>query len=208
MGGAFLLTGCFNIQKPEEKIYDLLESVATTEKSFEEQQDPLVQLEKEEKTLYDEIISLGKKEQDKINQLSDSALENIDKRKKHMEMEQESLQASKKEFIELESLIEKLKDEKERDLAVLLNQTMMDRYRAHDELFSNYNLGLDHDKQLYELLKDKKTTINQLEKQIVEINDTYKKVIESNKEFNDLTKKYNETKLAFYKSAEIKIKTK
>ncbi|MFB6465734.1 YkyA family protein [Cytobacillus sp. Hz8] len=203
--GVLLLSGCFQKQTKEEQIYNLLESVASTEQMFEEQQNPLVDLEKNEKTLYDKIIALGKKEQGKINQLSDQALQNIKKRKEHMQKEQDSMEASEKEFKKLDQLLEDIKDEKEKKKAETLRQTMKDRYKMHDELYANYNKGLEYDKELYILFKNKNTTINQLEEQIVKINQTYEIVISNNENFNKLTKKYNEEKIAFYKEAKINV---
>lgn len=206
VSSVFLLTGCFG-QSPEEKIYEVLELVATAEKTFEEQQDPLVQLEKDEKVLYDKIISIGKKDQEQINQLSDTALDNIEKRKNLMQKEQESMDSSEKEFKKAEKLIDDIKNDQAKKEVEKLQDIMQDRYKTHDSLYENYNRGLEYDQQLYLLLKNKATNINQLEDQIVKINKTYGKVIKNKEDFNRLTKKYNETKLLFYKQAELNIKT-
>lgn len=201
-----LLSGCMYGKSPVEEIYEVLEEVVVMEKGFEEQQDPLVELEKDEKELYDKIISLGMKEFDEIVKLSDEALAIVDQRKEHMSIEQESIQNSQKEFQKIESLIEELEDQKVKDQANLLYSTMMQRYEIHDQLFKEYSKGLEYDAELYNLFKKEDITIEVLEEQITKINETYGQVLEENEKFNEATKQYNEIKLEFYKAAGLEIK--
>ncbi|MEH6905342.1 YkyA family protein, partial [Neobacillus drentensis] len=69
-----IIAGCTKEKTPVEKMYDVLEKVVSAEKVFEEQQNPLVTLEKREKEIYDQIIKLGMKEYDQIVKLSDEAV--------------------------------------------------------------------------------------------------------------------------------------
>ncbi|WP_394136975.1 YkyA family protein [Cytobacillus oceanisediminis] len=205
--GAIFLTGCMNQPTPEEKIYEVLENVVAEEKTFEEQQDPLVNLEKKEKELYDKIIALGMKEFDEITKLSDEASSIVDQRKDHMEKEQESIQASKEEFETLLPIIKEIEDKKLQEKSKELYEIMMDRYKIHDVLYKDYTEALEYDKELYAMFKKEDLSLEQLEEQISKINDMYENILDSNKQFNEKTKEYNEAKLAFYKEAGLQIKT-
>jgi hypothetical protein len=46
-----IFAGCTKEKTPEEKMYTVLEKVVAAEKEFEEQQNPLVTLEKKEKVI-------------------------------------------------------------------------------------------------------------------------------------------------------------
>lgn len=203
--GFIFLSGCVNQTSTVDEMYTVLEKVVEKEQVFEEQQDPLVELERQEKEIYSNIIKLGMKEFDQIVKLSNEALAIVDKRKEHMQLEEDSIQASKEEFEKLSPLIAELEDEKIKTQASALFETMMNRYSTHDTLYANYNKGLDYDRELYQMFQKEDLSIDQLEEQITKINDAYKIVLDSNEKFNEETKKYNETKLQFYKAAGIEI---
>ncbi|MCS0791195.1 YkyA family protein [Cytobacillus firmus] len=205
--GSFILAGCMNSPDPEEKIYDVLENVVAKEKDFEKQQEPLVKLEKREKELYDKIINLGMKDFEEIKKLSDEASSIVEQRVTHMEKEQESIQASKKEFETLSPNIEEIEDQKLKDKAKELYEIMMERYKIHDALYEDYSKATQLDKELYAMFKKEDLTLEQLEGQVSKINDMYEKILDSNKQFNEKTKEYNEAKLDFYKEAGLEIKT-
>ncbi|KAF0820178.1 MULTISPECIES: YkyA family protein [unclassified Cytobacillus] len=205
---AILLSGCINEQKPEEKVYDVLEKVVEKEKDFEKQQEPLVKLETREKQLYDKIINLGMKDFEEIKKLSDEASAIVVQRKEHMEKEQKSILASKKEFESLSPVIEEIESQKLKDRAKELQEIMMDRYKIHDTLYQDYSNALQLDKELYAMFKKEDLTLDQLENQISKINEMYEKILSSNKQFNEKTKEYNEAKLDFYKEAGLEINTK
>jgi hypothetical protein len=201
----FVLGGCMNKETPGEKAYSILEKTAEAEDGFEKQQDPLVKLEKQEKELYDQIIALGMKEFDQVKNLSDEALEAVGKREELMNKEQESIDASKEEFAPLEDIIPDIEDKEAKESAEELYKVMMDRYSVHDQLYSEYKKGLELDKELYSLFKKEDLTMEQLEAQIDKINQSYDQLMVHNKEFNELTKKYNEIKISFYKQAGVEV---
>lgn len=199
------LAGCLNTNSTVNDIHALLESVVEMEQEFENQQDPLVELEKEEKEIYSKIISLGMKEFDQIVTLSNEASAIVAKRLEHMDKEATSIEASKKEFEKIEPLIEKIEDAELKKKATELKSTMMERYETHSTLYENYMNGLTYDKELYQMFQKEDLSIDPLEEQIEKINNSYKLVLESNKEFNDLTQRYNEIKFDLYKTAGIEI---
>lgn len=205
VAGALSLAGCMNKQTPEEKMFDELEKVVSVEKVFEEQQEPLVKLEKQEKQIYEQIISLGMKEYDQIVKLSDEALKIVDKRKGHIDKEKESITESEKEFESVTSIIEEIEDSSVKKQATQLQKTMEKRYEIHGELYKNYNEGLQYDKELYEMLKNKELSFEKLEEQINKVNQVYETVLKNNQKFNDITDQYNKEKMAFYKEAGIEV---
>lgn len=203
---SFSLTGCLGLKNPEDKIFKILEDAAEEETSFEQQQNPLIELEKKEKDLYDKIISLGSKEHEEIVKLSDDALTAVSERKKHIDKEQQSLKKSKEKFEKASPLISDIKDTDLKSQANQLYEIMMQRYEIHDELYENYLLGIKYDTELYKMLKNKAVSLEQLEDQITKINSTYEKVLNANKQFNEKTKKYNDSKMTFYKKAGFNVK--
>lgn len=192
------LSGCSPFQSTPEKIHEVLEDVVEKEALFEEQQEPLVQLEKDEQRIYGEIMELGTKNIEDIVKKADEAIETVDKRKVHMENEQKSLEQSEEEFIRLKPLIEKIDEKQLKSKADKLYSVMTERYRTHDELYNAYTQGLEQDKNLYNMLKAEERSLGELEEQIVKINQIYEQVITANEKFNELTKEYNDTKHSFY----------
>lgn len=203
-----IISGCANRATPVEKMYAILENVVESEKVFEAQQDPLVDLERKEKELYEKIISLGLKEYNEISRLSDEASQIVDQREDHMAKEEESIKASEKEFKTIEPLLEEIKDPELIEISQKLYNIMLERYSIHEELYNNYAAAIDLDKQLYAMFKQKDLQINDLEDQIIKINEAYGKIIEENKKFNEKTKQYNELKLSFYNESGLNVKIK
>lgn len=203
--GVLSLAGCLDRQTPEEKMFDQLEKVVSIEKVFEDQQDPLVELEKQEKKIYEEIITLGMKEYDQIVKLSDDALKIADQRNEHIDKEKESIRESEKEFKKVDAVIKEIKDSSLKKQASVLQKTMEERYEIHDVLYKNYKQGLQYDKELYEMLKDKQLSFEKLEEQINKVNKVYEIVLKNNQEFNEKTDQYNKEKMDFYKNAGIEL---
>ncbi|MBT2683555.1 YkyA family protein [Bacillus sp. ISL-37] len=207
MAGVFSLAGCLDKQSPEEKMFEALEKVVSIEKGFEDQQDPLVELEKKEKEIYEQIISLGMKEYDQIVKLADEALAIADKRAEHIDKEKESIDESEKEFGNVDKIIDEIDDSNLKKQATELQATMKERYGIHDKLYENYKQGLQYDKELYEMLKDKELSFEKLEEQINKVNEVYEIVLNNNQEFNEKTDQYNQEKMDFYKKAGIEVST-
>jgi uncharacterized coiled-coil DUF342 family protein len=203
-----LLSGCFWQESAVDKMYQTLENVVDAEKGFEDQQEPLVKLEKNEKDIYEKIISLGSKDQDQIAKLSDEAKEILAKRKERMELEQKSLVSSKKEFEKITPLIDELDDSEVNKKADELSKIMNERYEIHNKLYKLYIQGIKYDSEIYEMFKSKDVTMEQLDDLITKSNETSKLVLETNEKFNQQTNKYNKAKLAFYKKAGLNVKTK
>jgi hypothetical protein len=196
------IAGCTAKQNdPTEKVYTILENVVAKEQVFEKQQEPLVALEKKEKGLYAQILKLGMKEYDQIAQLADEALASADKRKELIEKETASLKESEIEFQKVANVKKDFKNPDLEKLVEDLFQIMVNRYRAHDELYKQYTEGIQYDKELYSMFKNKDIHLEDLENQVKKVNESYKKVNEENQKFNQYTEEYNDKKLSFYKKA-------
>ncbi|MEH7108027.1 YkyA family protein [Bacillus sp. JJ1764] len=199
-----ILSGCVNKKTPVEKMNDVLEEVVTKEKNFEEQQEPLVTSEKNEKEIYNKIIGLGMKEYNQIVKLSDQAIVSANNRKNYMEKETNSLKESEKEFKKIKSIKGEFDNPDLKRIIDELYEIMMQRYRAHDDLYQAYSEGINNDQQLYEMFKNKNVMLKDLQLQVNKINESYKKVNEANENFNKLTEEYNKKKSMFYKKSGLK----
>ncbi|WP_260471856.1 YkyA family protein [Bacillus sp. HMF5848] len=195
------IIGCSRGPSAEEEVYAQLEKVVTLEEVFEQQQEPLVALEQQEKEIYNEIIALSMKEFDKIVSLSKEAIAITNKRQEHLNKEKESIEAAKVAFEKTKASIDTIKEEALKKQALELYELMKGRYEAYDELYTHYQEALSEDKKLYEMFQNEDLTLDVLETQINKINEMYDKVIAANERFNDFTNKYNNSKLDFYKAA-------
>ncbi|WP_156187440.1 YkyA family protein [Peribacillus loiseleuriae] len=205
LGG--ILSGCTAKDSPEEQIYQILEAAVKKEKTFEEQQQPIAELENKEKEYYTTILKLGLREFDQIVKLSNEAINNIEKRKELIEKERESMLASHEKFKQIDDKIKNIEDQHLKKEAEKLKVTMIERYEAHEKLYTFYKKSLDLDKALYTLFQKENLKMDELEAQIEKINQSYQTVIEANDAFNNKTNQYNEEKQKFYKDAEIEIAT-
>jgi predicted patatin/cPLA2 family phospholipase len=112
---------------------------------------------------------------------------------------------SKKKFREAVKLIESLDEEKYKKEAESLIELMNKRYDSYDKLHDHYEKAVRLDRELYEMFKKEEITLEELEKQIANINATYEQILKANEEFNNLTKQYNDAKVAFYKKAGLEV---
>lgn len=200
-----IINGCINQQSTAEKLSKALEKVAAAEEQFEEQQEPLTVLEKQEKEVYNRIMALGVKQHDEIVKFSDEALAMIKKREDHLKKETDSMNKSKEEFKKVGDIKEQLVDPKQKKKADELYEIMMKRYHVHSQLSKEYTEAITKDKELYKMLKNKNISYEQLESQVATLNETYQKVLKANEEFNTLTKQYNAKKLEFYQVSGLKV---
>ena len=202
---SFLLTGCVSKEKTTERMYQALENIVEAEKAFEEQQEPLVELEKQEKEIYNQIMALGLKQHDEIVKLADEALSIIDKRREHLQKEIDSINASKTEFKNAEEIRNEIDNPEQKKKATELLDIMSNRYKIHDKLAKEYSSALDNDKELYQMLKNESISYEKLEDHVTILNTIYQKVYNANEEFNELTAQYNRKKLEFYEEAGLKL---
>lgn len=199
-----LLSACSG-ESTREMIYEHLEEAVKLEDNFAKQQEDINQLEQQEQELYAQIIDLQMNEMDKIKELSQQAIGIIEERKEKMNLEKESIDASKEEFTKIENLIEELDEEALKEKAQEMYDVMNNRYQTYDQLHQAYMNSLELEKELYELLQDENVTQEQLSTHIENINKTYEEVISKNDQFNAETVAYNDLKKEFYEMAELDV---
>ncbi|MDF2788842.1 MAG: hypothetical protein K0S80_1940 [Neobacillus sp.] len=202
---SFVLSGCVSKEKTTERMYQALENIVEAEKAFEEQQEPLVELEKQEKEIYNQIMALGMKQHDEIVKLADEALPIIDKRREHLQKEIDSINASKTEFKNAEEIKNEIDNSEQKKKATELLEIMSNRYKVHNKLAKEYSSALDNDKELYQMLKNESILYEKLEDHVTILNTIYQKVYDANEEFNELTAQYNRKKIEFYEEAGLKL---
>lgn len=196
-----------NRETPVEQMYQVLEEVVSAESIFEEQQDPLVTLEKNEKEIYNQIMAIGMKNHNEVVELSDEALLMVDKREEHLQKEKDSLHQARNKFEQVVDIKERIDDDNQRKSADELYNIMIQRYDAYDRLAKEYSKALINDKELYTILKNTDLSFELLEEKVTELNQKYMKVFEANEEFNKLTTKYNEKKRSFYNESGLKLES-
>ena len=201
----FIILSACSGTSPQEKIYEHLEKAVSLEEGFEEQQDEITALEKQEQQIYSQIIELDMSEFEQVKELSQEAIDIIKQRSDKITLEQESISASREEFEKIDDLINDLKEEEVRDKAEELYKVMIVRYEAYDVLHDAYIRSLEEEEKLYTLLQNEDVSEEELKDQIAEINNTYQEVIDGNEQFNTNTVTYNELKKEFYEIADINV---
>lgn len=191
-----VIVGCSS-QSPEETIVQHLEETIVLEKTFEEEQEKINELELKDQQLYEEIIQLDMDDFDKIVELSEEAIEYLDKRLEHLQLEKESIEASKEEFLKIEKYIEQL-DSEEKKHGEAMFEKMVNRFNAYDEVYDKYTSSIDLTKQLYESLQTEEIDEKEVISLITKVNDSYELVFEANDTFNNRTEEYNHLKEEFY----------
>src|SRR5699024_6733170 len=154
------------------------------------------------------IFDLSMDDFDSIKKLSEEAISSIDKRRDKVELEKESMDASKEEFKKVKDLIGDLDDEDDKKVKEKANEmydVMMDRYDAYDDIYETYMKSLDLETEMYEMLQDEDLEQENLSNQLDKINESYQDIIDSNEAFNEYTVEYNALKKEFYEAADIDV---
>lgn len=201
------LTAC-NGTSTQEKIYEHLEEAVHLESDFADEQDKIIELEKQEQEIYEQIVDLEMGEFDTIKELSQQALEIIAERSNKIELEKESIDASQNEFKQVEELIEELDNEEEKEKLEELYDVMLDRYEAYNALHDAYVQSLEEEKEMYSMIQQEDMTQEELTDQVNNINENYEAVLEGNEAFNKSTVAYNDLKKEFYELANIAVEYK
>lgn len=190
------VVGCSS-QSPEEKIVQHLEETIVLEKTFEEEQEKINSLELKDEELYNEIIQLDMDQYDKIVELADQAITYLDEREEHLQVEKESIELSKDEFLKIEKEIDKLTGEN-KEYGEKLFTAMTERFAAYDNVYDSYSESIELTKKLYQLLQEEEVDKQEVTSLITKVNNSYEAVFEANDEFNSKTDNYNELKKKFY----------
>ncbi|MGF2714358.1 YkyA family protein [Bacillus cereus] len=200
-----LLSGCFG-EKPEENLYTAFETAATQEKSLADDTKKLEQLEKQGQELYSQILQEGKEHNEAVTKKIEEATANVNEREKVLKNEKELLEKAQKETKSVQSNIEKLEDKKLQKQAKAVEESYKNRYAAFQKMNEDYTKALANEKELYEKLKVKETKLKEIGEKVKTVNELNVEAQKAKEQFNKHTKEYNDSKLAFYKDAQIKTK--
>lgn len=182
-----------------------MEEAVSLEEGFEQQQEEITELEKQEQELYNQIIDLGTDEFDKIEEISQQAIDIVDQRSEKIELEKESIDASQEEFNQISDLIEDLEEEETKEKAEEMYNVMDNRYTAYNDLYDTYAESLELERELYTMLQQEDLEQDALTDHINTINESYQQILEANEQFNEYTVEYNALKQEFYELAGIDV---
>ncbi|MBP1968250.1 hypothetical protein J2Z83_000342 [Virgibacillus natechei] len=199
-----ILSACSG-ESTEEQLHNHLEEAVVLEEGFEQQQNEITELERQEQELYSEVIELNMEEFDQIQEISQEAIGIIDQRSEVMELEKESIDASQEEFNNISDLIDDIEEEAVREKIEDMYTVMSDRYSAYDNLYEAYMISLELERELYTMLQQEDIEQEDLTEQITAINDSYQDVLEANDQFNEGTIEYNALKQEFYELSDINV---
>ncbi|SDH88466.1 YkyA family protein [Alteribacillus bidgolensis] len=199
----FILSACGN--SPEERVYSHLEEAVALEETFEDQQEPLMELEEQEQNIYEEMLTLGTEDLEEIEMLADEAIGYAEERTELLEKEKESIEEAYEEYKLGEEEMNNVEGAEEEAEAV--QEAMDQRYNAYQSLYNSYEEAINDDIALYEAFTKEDLSIEELQSYIDEVNEAYQQVIDNRNMFNDYTDEYNEAKQAFYEAAGLDIQT-
>ncbi|RDW18521.1 hypothetical protein CWR48_12675 [Oceanobacillus arenosus] len=198
------LTACSG-ESTEAQIHNHLEEAVHLEEGFEAQQGNITDLERQEQEIYSQIIDIGMDEFDQIVELAKKATGIIDERSEEIELEKESIDASREEFNKVRSLIDELEEGEVKQEANKMYDMMENRYKSYDKLHEAYVQSLAQEKELYSMLQKEDLEQEELTEQINLINESYQKILDENKKFNEYTTEYNTMKKEFYTLADLNV---
>ncbi|ANB59662.1 YkyA family protein [Anoxybacteroides amylolyticum] len=184
---------------PEQQITRLFEELGKYETNISEHENQLVRLEKNQTALYNDIMTLGMKQVDDIAKLADEAEALIYQREKQLEAEYESIKKATKQMEMINRYTSDIHDETLKQRLHQLIQTGEKRYASYEKLYDHYHTALTAEKKLCRLFKQPDVTLADLQAQIGEVNDAYKKLFSANEQFNEYTQRYNREKKQLYK---------
>lgn len=187
----------------EEQIHMQLTKAIEQEERFQEQQQKIIGLETEEQNIYNEIIAMNDLDEGELDELSNRAISSIEERKEEVEIERESIEASRDEFAKIEPLLSEVDDPEARENAEKMFEQMNNRYAAYDTLFEAYQQTLEQENELYHMLLEGNSDQDELTDHIQTINESYELVLDANDQFNMYTIEYNELKEQFYERVNI-----
>lgn len=205
VAAGLIMAGCqLNFLKnPCEKIYHQLEKSASEEKEFNQVQKPLVDAEGKEQTLYNQLVNVDKNNDKKTSQLSQQAIQSVEKRSRLIKKEKDSIDKAYQTFKKILPQISKIKDDEAKQEAERMANTMSTRYKNYQKLYNDYQSALTDDRKLYELFNDQKLKADTLQKQLEKVNSHYQTIDKDKDAFNKATKTFNQQKKIFYNVADI-----
>jgi len=108
------------------------------------------------------------------------------------------LKKSEEEFIQIEKLMDDIKNSGEKKLVKQLYEKMMNRYTAYEEVYENYVDSIRLTKELYTIFQQEEIKDNDMYSHLAHVNESYDNVLKANEQFNKETILYNSLKEEYY----------
>ncbi|WP_413379957.1 YkyA family protein [Alkalihalobacillus sp. 1P02AB] len=186
-----------------EDVFVHLEQAVELESTFKQQQEILKAAENNEQQLYEEVIDLGMDEFELILSLTEEALASIETRENAVALEKESIEQSYEEFQKVEAFENEINEGEGFEHYQTLREKMKARYESYQDLHTAYVKSINLDRELFELLQREDFELVELQEKIEEVNESYSNINETRDVFNQFTVEYNESKQAYYSSADL-----
>ncbi|AIY05991.1 hypothetical protein Plano_2026 [Planococcus sp. PAMC 21323] len=172
----------------------VLNDTFEAEEEYREVQDDLEKREKAEQKLFADIMALTQEEQDKVAEQAQEALDSAEERLAFLKTEKESMQSAEENLAGIDQVIEKAEDKSVQSDLEVLKAKMEERFTAHDDFVLAYEKLIGLQKELYEMLKEEDSKLQDLQEKATEVNEQNSVVQKAVTEFNELTKQVNELK--------------
>lgn len=197
---SLLLSACSIGASNDDKLSDMLAKVYEEEQGYRDAQEKLAELEKKEQSTFNEAMKLTQEQKDEVLLKVEELNASLSERLTLLKEENESINNAQESLSSFEEIV---KDEKEEDVKTALTNlktSLESRYDAHEVVSEEYEKLTDLQITLYDLLADEKTEQTQLQEQVDKVNKQNDVVQSAINDFNEATKKLNETKSSVYDS--------
>lgn len=192
------LIACSEKEMVINEVHHHLNEAVTIEVDFESYQNELNELEKKDTELYNLIVTLSDNDLEEQQRLINDAKEVLSKKKEILKMISEMIQESKKEFEQIEPLMDKLEESEHIEQVQKMYDAMMERYGAYNNLYDSYIVSIELTNELYDLILKKDAESSAIFTVIKNVNESYDVIQEMNELFNKYTITYNALKSEFY----------
>lgn len=196
---SFVVLQACQTAEPEQEMIGLFEQIAKLEENMSDANESLIRLEERQTDLYEQMMSLGLKRFDEVSKLAKEAQAVVEQRQKYLEDEHAQTGRAKKLLSPLNRYVEQLPDEAIKARARRLIETMEQRYAQYETVYAHYQKALALEKQLYRLFLQPNVTLEELQKQVEEMNQAYSEMVAANERLNGSTAQYNEAKKQLHK---------
>ncbi len=194
------LTGCSTTNSPQSKIKEnVIQTAALNRQAFSSIVD-LNKTAQEEKKRFDQLINLKSADHAKANNLSKEAIKLAEQRKKELSGEEVLINKSRETMKNAKKRVSSIDDSQIKEAAGNMISASGERFEAIKEWHDAYLNAILEDEALYRMLGNPPVRSDQMEGQLEKVNRQYKVVAEKEKTINQLTKKFNEKKAAFFES--------
>lgn len=198
LSSTIVLSGCTFGASAHEQLSEALSSIYEEEKGYREAQKELASLEKKEQKTFNEVMALTQEDTEKVKTLVSELNDSVEQRLALLEEEKQSMKNAEEKVSAIEDVASEVKDDKSKTSIKELDKALDDRYAAHDKVSTEYEALTEKQTVLYEMLLNKETKQEDLQKQVAEVNSQNDKVQEAIQTFNDSTIAINELKSNVY----------